>query len=124
MRTLLTSLEGKTIEKMEFSGEYNRSVDIFTTDGGVMRLESNGNFDRCGEYEGTSIDICMYPSFSDKMSMGILSEEDMVAEMKRREEIRLKRELEEKKKSEEAAEKMKRSELELLAKLKNKYEGS
>jgi len=128
MKTLLKSLEeleGKTIDSVEIESGYSSEVVIKTTDNSILVLSSSGNWDRCGDYEGTNIYVETDFGYHDKERFDLLTEDDIqkhkVEEEKKRQE-RMKKEAEEKKKAEDAAEKMRKSELELLAKLKAKYE--
>ena len=128
MRTLLkdeSQLEGKTIESIEIDSNYSSEVVIKTTDNCILVLSASGNWDQCGDYEGTNIYVETDFGYHDKERFDLLTEEDIkkhkVEEEKKKQE-RMKKEAEEKKRAEEAAEKMRKSELELLARLKEKYE--
>jgi hypothetical protein len=128
MKTLLKNLEdlkGKTIESVEIETGYSSEVVIKTTDNCILVLSSIGDWDRCGDYEGTSICVETDFGYYDKERLDLLAEDDIqkhkVEEEKKRQE-RMKKDAEEKRKAEEAAEKVRKNELELLAKLKEKYE--
>ncbi len=130
MKTLLTKLEeleGKTIHSIEIDGGYSSDIIITTTEDEVLIISVSGNWDRCGDYEGTEVEIRNNNDlgYYDKSRYDLLTEEDIfnhqVEEEKKNLE-RKKREEEEKRKAKEAEDKVRKSELELLEKLKNKYE--
>ena len=129
MRNLLKNLEeleGKTIESVILNPGYSSEVVIKTNDNCILVLSTTGNWDRCGDFEGCSIDIeTSFSYYGDKERLNLLTEEDIeknLLEEEKKEKERMRKELEEKRKADEAAEKMRKSELELLAKLKEKYE--
>ena len=130
MKTLLTKLEeleGKTIHSVEIDGGYSPDIIITTTDDEVLIMSVGGNWDRCGDYEGAEVEIKCNSDlgYYDKSKYDLLTEKDIsnhqVEEEKRNLE-RKKKEEEEKRKAKEAEDKMRKSELELLEKLKKKYE--
>jgi hypothetical protein len=120
-------LEGKTIESVEIDSGYSSGIVIKTTTGEVLVMSAGASWDRCGDYEGCNIEISGESdlSYHEKEIHELLTEKDIelhkIEEEKRKQE-RIKKEAEEKKKAQDAQDKMRKSELELLAKLKQKYE--
>ena len=123
----LEDLEGKTIESIELDGSYSPSIVIRTTTDEILVMSISGSWDRCGDYEGSDVEICSesYFGYYDKEKYDLLTEKDVEVfkiEQEKKKQERIKKEAEEKKKAQDAQDKMRKSELELLAKLKNKYE--
>jgi len=128
MRTLLKNLkelQGKTIKSIEIDGDYSPNITIITDDESVLVMSVSAHWGRCGDYDGYDVYVETILGYQEKEKLDLLTDEDIkihkIEEEKRNQE-RIKKESEEKHKADEAAEKQRKSELELLAKLKEKYE--
>jgi len=117
----LEELEGRTIESVEIETGYSAKVIIRTNDDCILILTTYGDYE---DHDNTNIYVEDTFSYYDKLSFDLLTEDDIekhkIEEEKKKQE-KIKKEEEEKKKAKEE-DKMRKSELELLAKLKNKYE--
>lgn len=121
----LVDLEGKTIESVEIDGDYSPNIVIKTKSNEVLVLSVSGSWDRCGDFEGCEVDVETHFDYNEKIKYDLLTEKDKEEHKIKMEKLRQEREKkleEEKRKAKEAEDKMRKSELELLARLKNKYE--
>jgi len=128
MKKLLKKLEdlkGKTIENIEITDYSFSNIVINTTDECVLVLSASVGWDRCGDFEGIDVYVETDFSYKEKEELGVLTEEEVKLyeiEKEKKRKQRLEREEKERKKAQEAQDRMKKNELELLKKLKDKYE--
>jgi len=121
----LEDLEGKTIESVEIDGGYSPNIVLKTNDNEILVLSVCGSWDRCGDFEGCEVEVETHFDYNEKISYDLLTEKDIEEQKIKQEKLKTERKRkaeEEKSKAEDAAEKMRKSELELLERLKNKYE--
>jgi hypothetical protein len=128
MKTLLTNLgdlEGKTIHSVEIDGSYSPDIVITTTTDEILIISVSSDDDRVEVRINTLNDL----GYFDKSYHDLLTEEEIFNHQVEEERNIIEQKKEQKKKEEEEKikiqkeeERVRKSELELLEKLKNKYE--